>query len=317
MRDLFYICKYPHRYTLRSYLTMAREEGDPTIHLLPYEKIARARSFRSEAMLPASYVFTDMDRATPVEVAAATVLAEQVRAKGPGYRVINDPTNVALRFELLRLLNLHGINDFNAYLLVEGQQPARWPVFVRSTRGERTGPSDLIHTPEELDAAVYKMTRAGIRRDMIMIVEFQETEQLNGAWVKYGAYYVAGNVLPAHVHVCTDWRAKLSSNSRVIDRETIELERQWLQAMRFKDVIARVFEIAGIEYGRVDFGISGGRPQFWEINTNPDLLTLPRAQRDQIARDPVMLPLYLPVLRQVIVDLAETVEQPAAAAVGA
>ena len=30
-----------------------------------------------------------------------------------------------------------------------------------------------------------------------------------------------------------------------------------------------VFNIAGIDYGRVDFGLVGGRPQIYEINSNP------------------------------------------------
>ena len=31
------------------------------------------------------------------------------------------------------------------------------------------------------------------------------------------------------------------------------------------------FEVAGIEYGRADFGIVKGRPQIYEINTNPEI----------------------------------------------
>ena len=32
--------------------------------------------------------------------------------------------------------------------------------------------------------------------------------------------------------------------------------------------LARVFDLAGIEYGRVDYGVAGGVPQVWEINLN-------------------------------------------------
>jgi hypothetical protein len=37
----------------------------------------------------------------------------------------------------------------------------------------------------------------------------------------------------------------------------------------------RVFELAGVEYGRVDFGLVSGRPTVWEINTNPLVEVLP------------------------------------------
>jgi hypothetical protein len=35
--------------------------------------------------------------------------------------------------------------------------------------------------------------------------------------------------------------------------------------------LRRVFEVARIEYGRVDYGVSGGVPQVWEINLTPTL----------------------------------------------
>lgn len=308
MKDIFYICKYAHRYTLRSYLTMVRQPDDPRIHLLTYEMLAGARTFRTENIRPASYVFTDMDRAAPRELAAAATLAAEIRAKGPGHRVINDPTNVAERFEFLRLLHMHGINRFNAYLLVEHTAPERWPVFVRSTRGSAGAPSDLAHDTTALEQAIFEMAANGVRRESIMIVEFQPTDLFHGNVVKYGAYYVAGQVFPGHVHVCTDWRSKLDTEHRVLDPRVIELEQAWFREMRFRDEIARAFEIAGIEYGRVDFGLVDGRPQFWEINTNPDLLALPRSGRDQAERDPVMLPVYLPIMRQVMEALAGAAE---------
>ena len=42
-----------------------------------------------------------------------------------------------------------------------------------------------------------------------------------------------------------------------------------MQHVPFMETIKQVFEIANIEYGRVDFGIVAGKPVFYEINTNP------------------------------------------------
>ena len=33
--------------------------------------------------------------------------------------------------------------------------------------------------------------------------------------------------------------------------------------------LEEVFTVAGIEFGRIDYGVYHGRPQVWEINTNP------------------------------------------------
>ena len=300
MGDLFYICKEQYRYAVQAYLTHAREEGDPAINLLSYEKLATAKRIRTENLQPATYIFTDMDRATPRELAAATILANEIRAKGAGHRVINDPTGVAERFEFLRLMHLHGINSFNAWLLVEHQLPSRFPVYVRSSRSASGGLSDLIENAAQLEDEIYRLTQTGVRREHVMIVEFQPTDRFEEAYVKYTAFNAAGEIFPGHVQFCSDWRCKMQSAARVITSRTIELERQWLAGLRWRDEIARAFEIAGIEYGRADFSLVDGKPQFFEINTNPGLLALPRPELDATFRDKVMLPLYLPILRRVM-----------------
>ena len=44
----------------------------------------------------------------------------------------------------------------------------------------------------------------------------------------------------------------------------------------YGDAMRRVFELANIDYGRVDFGLVGGQPQIYEINSNPDLKLNPK-----------------------------------------
>jgi hypothetical protein len=46
-------------------------------------------------------------------------------------------------------------------------------------------------------------------------------------------------------------------------------ELRIVQDNPYGSAVTKAFEIAGIEYGRVDFGIVGGEPQIYEINTNP------------------------------------------------
>src|SRR5439155_8210294 len=46
-------------------------------------------------------------------------------------------------------------------------------------------------------------------------------------------------------------------------------ELKLLQTNPFAEHLKKAFEIAGIEYGRADFGIYKGRDQIYEINTNP------------------------------------------------
>jgi hypothetical protein len=39
-------------------------------------------------------------------------------------------------------------------------------------------------------------------------------------------------------------------------------------------VVEPVFDLAGIEFGRADFGLVGGQVQLYEINTNPTIASV-------------------------------------------
>jgi hypothetical protein len=50
-----------------------------------------------------------------------------------------------------------------------------------------------------------------------------------------------------------------------------EEENAILREDPYRDTLRQVFELAEIEYGRADFGIVEGKPQIYEINTNPTI----------------------------------------------
>lgn len=46
-------------------------------------------------------------------------------------------------------------------------------------------------------------------------------------------------------------------------------ESELLQSNAYVDQAKKVFDLANVEYGRVDFSLVGGKPQFYEVNFNP------------------------------------------------
>jgi hypothetical protein len=68
-------------------------------------------------------------------------------------------------------------------------------------------------------------------------------------------------------------------------RETyIKEEFELLDRTDFLPTIDAAMAIAGIDYGRADFGLVGGLPQIYEINTNPVLgLEGPRPFQSRLA----------------------------------
>jgi hypothetical protein len=51
----------------------------------------------------------------------------------------------------------------------------------------------------------------------------------------------------------------------------VEEELAYVSQNPHRDVLTKVFEIAGVDFGRVDYGIVEGKLAVYEINTNPKL----------------------------------------------
>jgi hypothetical protein len=57
--------------------------------------------------------------------------------------------------------------------------------------------------------------------------------------------------------------------SKKLPEEYKLFEQKFVVENKYVDILRRVFDVAHIEYGRADFGVVAGRPQIYEINTNP------------------------------------------------
>jgi hypothetical protein len=53
--------------------------------------------------------------------------------------------------------------------------------------------------------------------------------------------------------------------------ERYEDELRIVRDTPFEPALKPAFELAGIEYGRADFGLVGGKVEIYEINTNQDV----------------------------------------------
>src|SRR5262249_37550000 len=46
-------------------------------------------------------------------------------------------------------------------------------------------------------------------------------------------------------------------------------QQEYLEANPHRSWLAGLFQLAGIDYGRIDYSLLAGKPQIWEINTHP------------------------------------------------
>ena len=56
---------------------------------------------------------------------------------------------------------------------------------------------------------------------------------------------------------------------QLLDEHLLDEERAFVAENPHNDQLQEVFELANIQYGRIDYAVVDGRLQVWEINTNP------------------------------------------------
>jgi hypothetical protein len=252
------------RHTLRD---VQKDRNAPSIRILTYDQVIGRRK------LPrATYVFTDIDRLSHSDRELAGRLYLQLR--DAGVRVLNNPARVKLRYSLLRALHQAGLNDFNVHAADEIPDTVRFPVFVRRMRGHGAPGTELLQTRGEVEAAVARLVDEGVPREHLVIIEYTGEPIRPGVYRKLGCYRM-GSAYPPHVGAHDDqWMVK-TGRVGVADEALYQDDQRIVRDNPHATFIEKAFTLAEIEYGRADYGLYRGRPQIFEINTNPHIAWLP------------------------------------------
>jgi hypothetical protein len=251
-----------HRGTLRHLL--------PALNV-PTRRWSYERLVRQPRLPRGTWIFTDHERLSAFETRVAASVAQQLRQAG--CKVLNHPAEVRTRFGLLDALQAAGINAFRAFRADESPVPSRFPVFIRWEYDHRGG-RDLIANQADLDAALGRERAEGVPLIGRLVIEFASEEASPGIWYRGSAYRVADAIIGHHLALDDKWLVKDGFDAARLDTyahrdEFLARERALVVDAVYSDLLRRVFDIAGIEYGRADFGFVGDRLQIYEINTNP------------------------------------------------
>ena len=250
-------------------ISHGKKRGDlPAVRGCTYDWL-----FRTLWLPAATYVFLGIDRLDQGERRLAGAFYRHINGLGPGFRALNDPARAMGRFDFLRAMHRAGINRFNAYLASEQVEPAQFPVFIRRNAMHTPILSGLIETPQALAAELDRLISAGEPPTDLIIIEYAPDEFRPGAFRKMGAFRMADDFFPF---------ANMYEPNWIIDRGAAQVagpddhaaEAVHLRDFALRPQIERAFQIAGIEYGRADFGLRDGQAQFFEINFNPFLSRL-------------------------------------------
>jgi len=254
-----------HFYTIEPFINDWSENGKDFFRLIPYESINKIKFLKNEV-----YIFADIDRLPEKIFIKSKTLYRRISENFGNQFILNCPGSSFGRYELLEILGRTGINEFRVYRVGHLDNSCRFPVFIRRIN-DHLGPlTSLLHNKMEYQKAIAKLRRKGVALDQLMAVEFCETVQCHGEYRKYSAFRIGPDIIPGHIVFSDHWIAK--ENRDVAPREE---EKQYLKNNPHSSELKAIFELAQIEYGRIDYSLKGGKIQVWEINTNP-MIVAPR-----------------------------------------
>ena len=240
------------------------EELQPDVELVLYEEL-----LINPPKGDNTFIFTDIDRLNRYQRSILKLFVDQLVAAHPGCRIINHPEKVITRFNLLRQLHKENINEFNIYPITELRNHIRFPVFLRNPN-EHFGPfTELLDDFGDVRVEAYILLMKGVIPSAISAIEYCETKSPDGWYRKYSAFRFGETIIPAHINFGEHW---ITKDGEITTEEMLQEKQAFTRDNPHADDLMKIFNMANIEYGRIDYAFKDGRMQIWEINTNPILI---------------------------------------------
>jgi hypothetical protein len=273
---------------IRDYLALDGRGLSERMSIRHYEYLAGRRS------LPAgTYIFSALDQLSAGGMRMVRELEDQLRRTAPRVRIVNSPSRTLLRFPLLERLHQAGHNRHGVARATSDLSSVRFPAFLREEH-HHTGPiSPLIHSLGALRGELGRAIVRGFDPSDLLVVEFAETMSPDGFYRRYPAFVVGSEIIPRGLSRSRRWMVKLDgvefTEASILEERAYVLNNPHEQALR------RIVELAGIEYGRIDYALKDGAVETWEINLNPTIGMAPGVRLSN-------LPEALEPLRRVAMD---------------
>jgi len=263
---IFYLVTKEANYTMDVYMRSWGPSPGSRLQIIFYEDLLRFRNFK-----PGTYIFSDLERLSPPRLKIACQVWNALAEAGSRVRLLNDPSRVLCRYDLLQKLFDDRKNSFKAVRATESFDALRYPVFVREENQHNGNLTPQIYNPSDLAREVRSLRLQGYRSRNLLIVEFCDTADSAGVFRKYSAFIVGGEILPRHVLFSGHWNVK---KPQLTDPYLDQEQDEYLRTNPHKSWLTETFNLSGIEYGRIDYSLKGNKPQVWEINTNPTVRQL-------------------------------------------
>lgn len=252
-----------HQYAIRDVLETRKHPLNGRLVILSYDELL------SSPRLPRSiYVFADLERLTAAEMRLVMRRIEALRQVCPECGMLNLPDRVGSRLDIMRRLHEAGVNDFRMLPITTPAEEFRYPVFLRRLDDHEGPRSELLATPQALRDAIAALDPADRQGEHFAVTEYVDARNELGLHEKRSYMRVHDRLFPSALDQSQAWVCK-GEYSDSNTRPAPEKELAFLQGEEDMEALRAAFDAANIQYGRADYAVVGGRPQIFEINTNP------------------------------------------------
>ena len=250
-------------FTIRGYLDVSGAALRDDFCIVHYEDLADIKEFAL-----GTYVLSALDQLSPTTANLLVEIHQQLKDI-QGVRFLNNPESTLQRFELLTELHRHGLNEFRVARAGANHSYLRFPVFLRNERAHEGALSPLLNSERDVRQAIGRALVQGHKLSDLLVVEFCDTANDTGYFSKYAAFIVGKKVIPRSLNYGRYWMLKHSETEFTVPMVLEELD--YVSRNPHQQQLLTIFELAHVEYGRIDYAIKNGSVQTWEINLNPTI----------------------------------------------
>src|SRR5271157_26113 len=210
--SIHFVTRPDHRYTHELFAHEMQSRFDLPVFVSDYWTLGTA------TLKDAIVVMCDLERFTSDTVSVVAQAEEDARCRGARV-ILNSPSRVKRRLELLIHLYTTGLNTFQAFPVGTPVNQLHFPVFLRKQH-EHNGPrSALLYNEAAFTTALSQNTIS----PPDLIVEFVDCRETGiHPFHKYGAVGWCGKVLPRHLFFSDKWVVKQST---VVNEDYLSRER--------------------------------------------------------------------------------------------
>ena len=263
---IYFVLARSNSITIKNYLNFRGEPLRGKVDIIYYDNLNVLENLKCSML-----IFSDFDRLNKKQLHEVIQIYKEIEEKYPSLVLLNNPSKVLLRYDFLRQLFKLGINPYNVYRVTENFEMVKYPVFLREENNHTGALSGLIFSEKELRKNVLALAFQGYPKKSLLIVEYVNVATSEGIFKKYSALKVKDEVFPRQVDYNLHWMVKTSVQFNKYPKQAFLAEfESYMEKHPHKKWLTDIFDISGIEYGRIDYGMLNDKPVIWEINLNPD-----------------------------------------------